>query len=103
MFEIYISDRAQKQLNELPKTIQIRVGSVIERLKIRPYAIVEKITSDREKRLKAVRDAVAKSREVECAQNDGKLVFSDMMGNFSVSDDSLGGSSVRFSSTGPGK
>ena len=43
MFEIYISDRAQKQLNELPKTIQNRIGYVIERLKIRPYDIVEKI------------------------------------------------------------
>jgi mRNA interferase RelE/StbE len=43
MYKIVLSGKAKKQLSKLPKEIQNRIGSVIERLKIRPWHLVKKI------------------------------------------------------------
>ncbi len=43
MYKIVLSGKAKKQLTKLPKETQNRIGSVIERLKIRPYHIIKKI------------------------------------------------------------
>ena len=43
MYEIILSDKAKKQLSKLPSNIKIRIGAVIERIKIRPFSFVKKI------------------------------------------------------------
>ena len=43
MYKIVLSGKAKAQLSKLSKEIQKRIGSVIERLKIRPYHIIKKI------------------------------------------------------------
>ncbi len=43
MYEIILSDKAKKQLSKLPSNIKDRMGTVIERIKIRPFSFVKKI------------------------------------------------------------
>lgn len=43
MYEIILSDKAKKQLSKLPSNIKIRIGAVIERIKIRPFSFVKRI------------------------------------------------------------
>jgi len=38
MYEIIFSERAKAQLKKLDKLVQERIGSVIERIKIRPFS-----------------------------------------------------------------
>ncbi|MFH1310830.1 MAG: type II toxin-antitoxin system mRNA interferase toxin, RelE/StbE family [Nanoarchaeota archaeon] len=38
MYEIILSEKAKKQLKKLNKLTQERIGSVIERIKIRPFS-----------------------------------------------------------------
>ena len=43
MYEIFLSDEAKKQLKNLPKEVQEKIGSAIERIKIRPYKFVKRL------------------------------------------------------------
>ena len=43
MYEIFLSDKAQKQLTKLNKKERERIGSVFERIKIRPNAFVKRL------------------------------------------------------------
>ena len=43
MYEIILSDKAEKQLEKLPLIIKKRIAAVIERIKIRPFSFVKKI------------------------------------------------------------
>jgi len=45
MYEIILSDTAKKQLNKLNVQIQTRIGSVFERIKIRPHHFVKKLVN----------------------------------------------------------
>ncbi|MEK6926294.1 MAG: type II toxin-antitoxin system RelE/ParE family toxin [Nanoarchaeota archaeon] len=38
MYEVILSEKAKNQLNKLDKISQERIGSVIERIKIRPFS-----------------------------------------------------------------
>ena len=42
MYKIAFSDKAKNQLKKLPRDIKIRFGSVIERIRIRPFYFVKK-------------------------------------------------------------
>ena len=46
MYEIELSDLAFKQLHKLDKSIQERIGAVLERIKIRPQDFVEKLVGE---------------------------------------------------------
>ena len=43
MYEIILSDKAKKQLSKLDKIIQVRIGSVFERIKVRPHHFVKNL------------------------------------------------------------
>lgn len=43
MYEIIVSDRAKEQLSKLPKDIRNRIGTVLERIRIRPFHFVKRI------------------------------------------------------------
>ena len=43
MYEIILSDKAKRQLQKLSKEIRDRIGSAIERIKIRPEAYVKRL------------------------------------------------------------
>lgn len=45
MYEILFHKNAQKQLEKLTKEIQIRVLSVLDRIKINPYSHVKKLVN----------------------------------------------------------
>lgn len=42
MYELVISDKAKRQLKKLEKNIQNRIGTVFERIKIRPFHFVKR-------------------------------------------------------------
>jgi|TARA_Y100000310_G_C20371272_1_gene663620 mRNA interferase RelE/StbE len=42
MYNILISNNAKKQLSKLPSTIQNRIDSVFERIKIRPFHFIKR-------------------------------------------------------------
>ncbi len=46
MYEIVFSDKAKQQFKKLEKQIQERIGSVLERIKIRPHSFVEKLVGE---------------------------------------------------------
>lgn len=46
MYEIIFSDKAKKQLKKLEKSLQKRVISVLERIRIRPENYITKIVGD---------------------------------------------------------
>ncbi len=46
MYELLISDRAEKQLEKLEKQIQERIISALERIRIRPESYVERLVGD---------------------------------------------------------
>ena len=46
MYEILISDTAEKQLEKLDKQIQERIIRSLERIRIRPEAYVERLVGD---------------------------------------------------------
>ena len=46
MYNLVFSDLAKKQFNKLEKNIQERIGTVLERIKIRPHAFVEKVVGE---------------------------------------------------------
>jgi len=46
MYEIKFSDKAKKQFLKLERSIQERIGSVLERIKIRPEDFVEKLVGE---------------------------------------------------------
>jgi len=46
MYEIEFTDSAKKQFLKLEKDIQERIGSVLERIKIRPQHFVEKLVGE---------------------------------------------------------
>jgi mRNA interferase RelE/StbE len=46
MYEIVISDKAEKQLKKLEKQTQQRIGNALERIRIRPEAHVTKLVGD---------------------------------------------------------
>lgn len=52
MYEISISGGAKKQLKKLDKFFQNRIGSVIERIKIRPFSHVKKLQGTKYYRLR---------------------------------------------------
>ena len=43
MYKIEFTDKAKKQFIKLSKNVQERIGSVLERIKIRPESFVEKL------------------------------------------------------------
>ncbi|MBI2139230.1 type II toxin-antitoxin system RelE/ParE family toxin [Candidatus Woesearchaeota archaeon] len=46
MFDIIFSDKAKKQFLKLEKQIQERIGTALERIKIRPESYVERLTGE---------------------------------------------------------
>ena len=46
MYEISFSDKAKKQFIKLEKNIQERIGSVLERIRVRPQDFVEKLVGE---------------------------------------------------------
>lgn len=45
MYEILFHKNAQKQIDKLPKEIQIRILSVLERIKISPHSYVKRLVN----------------------------------------------------------
>ncbi len=43
MYEIFLSEEAKNQLKKLDKNVQDRIGSALERIKIRPHKFVKKL------------------------------------------------------------
>ena len=46
MYEIIFSDKAKSQFNKLEKNVQERIGSVLERIKLRPEHFLEKLVGE---------------------------------------------------------
>ena len=46
MYEIFLSNKAEKQFNKLEKNIQSRIISALKRIRIRPEAYVKKLVGD---------------------------------------------------------
>jgi len=46
MYEIIFSDKAKSQFNKLEKNVQERLGSVLERIKLRPEHFLEKLVGE---------------------------------------------------------
>ena len=46
MYEILFSDKARKQLKKLEKTVQKRIISALERVRLRPEAYITKLVGD---------------------------------------------------------
>jgi mRNA interferase RelE/StbE len=46
MYDIIFADKAKRQFLKLEKTIQERIGAVLERIKIRPEHFVEKLIGE---------------------------------------------------------
>jgi mRNA interferase RelE/StbE len=46
MYEIEFTDKAKRQFLRLERDIQERIGSVLERIKIRPQDFVEKLVGE---------------------------------------------------------
>lgn len=42
MYELELSDKAKKQLKQLPENLQHRIGLVFERIKINPFRSVKR-------------------------------------------------------------
>lgn len=43
MYDIFLSDTAEKQLSKLDKNIRDRIGKAIEKIRIRPGSFVERL------------------------------------------------------------
>ena len=52
MYNVIISERAQRQLDKLPYDIQERILAVLERVKIRPEAHFERLVGEKDYRLR---------------------------------------------------
>ena len=52
MYNVIISERAQRQLDKLPYDIQERILAVLERVKIRPEAYFERLVGEKDYRLR---------------------------------------------------
>ena len=46
MYDIFFSDKSRKQLKKLEKSIQKRIISTLERVRLRPEAYVTKLVGD---------------------------------------------------------
>jgi len=46
MYEILLSDKARRQIKKLEKSLQKRIISTLERIRIRPEAYVTKLVGD---------------------------------------------------------
>lgn len=44
MYEVVLSKKAEDKLRKLPKPLQIRIISSLERIKIRPFSYVKKLS-----------------------------------------------------------
>ena len=53
MFEIEFSQLAEKQLSKLPREVQVRIISSLERIRINPYPCVKKLVGSPYFRLRA--------------------------------------------------
>ena len=47
MYELFFSDIAKKQFCKLEKHVQERIGSVLERVKLRPEHFLEKLVGEK--------------------------------------------------------
>ena len=70
MYEILFHKNAQRQLEKLSKDIQIRVISVLDRIKITPYAHVKKLVNTPYFRLR-----VGDYRVILDIQTDKLIIF----------------------------
>jgi len=70
MYEIEFSITAEKQFKNLEKSIQIRILSVLERIRIRPYPHVKKLVGSPFFRLR-----VGEYRVILDIKNDKLIVF----------------------------
>ena len=70
MYNIELSKLAQKQLYKLEKEIQLRIVSSLERIRIRPYSYIKKLTGIQYFRLR-----VGDYRIILDIQNDKLVVF----------------------------
>ena len=52
MYEIIFSNLAKRQLSRLPLEVKNRIGSVIERIKFRPFSFVKRLVGSRYFRLR---------------------------------------------------
>ena len=53
MYDILFSDKARKQLKKLEKTVQKRIISTLERVRLRPEAYITKLVGDPGYKLRA--------------------------------------------------
>ncbi len=53
MYDILLSDKAEKQLSKLENNIRDRIGKAFEKIKIRPEAFVERLVESPYYRLRA--------------------------------------------------
>lgn len=44
MYEIVLSNKAKKQLSKFPKVLRKRMGSVLERMRVRPHHFAKKLS-----------------------------------------------------------
>lgn len=52
MYEIILSDNAKKELSKLSQEIKNRIGSVLERIRIRPHYFVKRLVGSKYFRLR---------------------------------------------------
>ena len=52
MYEIIFSNLAKRQLSRLPLEVKNRIGSVIERIKFRPFSFVKRLVGSKYFRLR---------------------------------------------------
>ena len=45
MFEVFFTQTSMRQFEKLEKNMQQRIRTALERIKVRPYSFVEKLTS----------------------------------------------------------
>lgn len=70
MYEIEFAYKAEKQFKDLEKSVQIRIASSLERIKVRPYIFVKKLVGGPYFRLR-----VGDYRVIMRIENDKLLIL----------------------------
>lgn len=75
MYSIEFSKKAEEQLLNLPKEIQLRIIDVLERIKIRPHHFVKRLSGTNYFRLR-----IGKYRVILDIQNNKMIIYVIEMG-----------------------
>ncbi len=75
MYSVEFSKKAEEQLSKFPREMQSRITDVLERIKIRPYHFVKKLTGTPHFRLR-----VGKYRIIMDIQTDKLIIYVIEMG-----------------------